>query len=107
MPALIHWMANYEEWLWFHLALVVLLTFELAFSRIGLKRLEPEAKARRQHWNAVAATVMWVGAALAFALYVFRTMGGESSTQFLAGYAIEESLSIDNLFVFLLLFRVF
>jgi len=34
-------------------------------------------------------------------------MGGESATQYLAGYAIEESLSIDNLFVFLILFRVF
>jgi len=33
-------------------------------------------------------------------------MGGESATQYLAGYAIEESLSIDNLFVFLILFRV-
>jgi tellurite resistance protein TerC len=34
-------------------------------------------------------------------------MGSESTTQYLAGYAIEESLSIDNLFVFLILFRVF
>src|SRR5260370_6931280 len=34
-------------------------------------------------------------------------MGSRGTTQYLAGYAIEESLSIDNLFVFLILFRVF
>ena len=100
-------MANYSEWIGFHLALLVLLGFELLFSRWGLTALAPEARAQRQHRNAVAATIMWVAAALAFAVYIFRTMGAPSSTQFLAGYAIEESLSIDNLFVFLLLFRVF
>jgi tellurite resistance protein TerC len=103
----IHWMANHSEWIGFHLALVVLLGLELLYSRWGLSALAPEARAKRQHRNAVAATVMWVAAALAFAVYVFRTMGGPPATQFLAGYAIEESLSIDNLFVFLLLFRVF
>jgi tellurite resistance protein TerC len=42
-----------------------------------------------------------------FALFVLRVMGGNAATQYLAGYAIEEALSIDNLFVFLLLFKVF
>jgi tellurite resistance protein TerC len=59
------------------------------------------------HKTSIVATSLWVGAALAFALFILRTMGGESATQYLAGYAIEESLSIDNLFVFLILFRVF
>ena len=36
-----------------------------------------------------------------------RRWGRNPGTQFLAGYSIEEALSIDNLFVFLLLFRVF
>ncbi len=103
----IHWLANRSEWVGFHLALLVLLGLELLYSRWGLSALAPKARAQRQHRNAVAATVMWVAAALAFAVYVFRTMGGPPATQFLAGYAIEESLSIDNLFVFLLLFRVF
>jgi tellurite resistance protein TerC len=105
--SLSHWMANDSEWIGFHLALLVLLAFELLYSRWGLTALAPEARAQRQHRNAIAATIMWVAAALGFAVYVFRTMGSPSATQFLAGYAIEESLSIDNLFVFLLLFRVF
>ncbi len=96
-----------SHWILFHLALLVLLAAELLYSRLGLSKLTGEARARRQHRNAIAATVMWVAAALLFAAYIHRSQGTQASTQFLAGYAIEESLSIDNLFVFLLLFRVF
>lgn len=59
------------------------------------------------HATSVAATCLWVGAALVLGLFIFKTMGGDSATQYLAGYAIEEALSVDNLFVFLLLFKVF
>jgi len=96
-----------SHWIGFHLALLILLAAELIFSRWGLASLPTEARAPRQHRNAIAATVMWTAAALLFAAFVFRTLGSQYSTQFLAGYAIEESLSIDNLFVFLLLFRIF
>ncbi len=96
-----------ELWIGFHVGLLVLLGVELIFSRFGLAALPAEARATRQHRNAVVATVMWLVAALLFAGYVLHSMGSTSATQFLAGYAIEETLSIDNLFVFLLLFRVF
>ena len=96
-----------SHWILFHLVLLVLLAAELLYSRLGLSKLTGEARARRQHRNAIAATVMWVAAALLFAFYVHHVQGTQASTQFLAGYAIEESLSIDNLFVFLLLFRIF
>jgi tellurite resistance protein TerC len=95
------------HWLAFHLAMLILLGAELIFSRWGLSACVGEVRARRQHRNAIAATVMWTAAALALAGYFFATLGVRSSTQFLAGWALEESLSIDNLFVFLLLFRVF
>jgi len=61
----------------------------------------------KTHSTAVAATILWVAAALAFALFIFHNLGSQSATQYLAGYAIEESLSVDNLFVFLILFRIF
>jgi tellurite resistance protein TerC len=95
------------RWISFHLVLLFLLAAELVFSRWGLARLGPAARARRQHRNAVAATVMWVVAALGFGTLILIYFGATAATQFLAGYSIEESLSIDNLFVFLLLFRVF
>jgi tellurite resistance protein TerC len=96
-----------SHWLGFHLALLLLLAAEFAYSRWGLSSVPGDARSRRQHRNAIAATMMWVAAALALALFLFRTLGTTAATQFLAGYAIEETLSIDNLFVFLLLFRVF
>ncbi len=48
-----------------------------------------------------------MGAALAFRCLYCKRWAGDSATQYLAGYAIEEALSIDNLFVFLLLFKMF
>jgi len=96
-----------SHWIAFHLALLILLATELVFSRWGLARLDPEARAVRQHRNAIAATAMWIAVTLAFAAFILSSLGTASATQFLAGYAIEESLSIDNLFVFLLLFRIF
>jgi tellurite resistance protein TerC len=86
-------------WIGFHLFLLVLLSLELACAR-----LRGRAKT---HSTAIAATVLWVAAALAVAIFILRTLGGQSATQYLAGYAIEESLSVDNLFVFLLLFRTY
>ena len=108
MPAAaISWSTQHQAWTAFHAVLLFLLTAELIFSRWGLLKLGPEARARRQHRNAVVATVMWVAAALGFAVLVLQRMGSAAATQFLAGYALEESLSVDNLFLFLLLFRVF
>jgi tellurite resistance protein TerC len=95
------------HWLGFHLALFLLLAAELLYSRWGLSSCVGPERTRRQHHNAIAATAMWVAAALGFAAFLHHALGTPSATQFLAGYAIEESLSIDNLFVFQLLFRVF
>ena len=49
----------------------------------------------------------WVGLALGFALLVYRWFGSERALEFLAGYLIEQALSVDNMFVFLLLFTYF
>jgi tellurite resistance protein TerC len=53
-------------------------------------------------WSAV-----WVGCAMAFNAVLPFWLGGEAALQFLTGYLIELSLSIDNLFVFVLLFTRF
>jgi tellurite resistance protein TerC len=87
-----------SHWIGFHLFMFILLGMELVYAR----RRGPA----KIHSTAIAATILWIATALAFALFIFYTMGSKSATQYLAGYAIEESLSIDNLFVFLILFRV-
>jgi tellurite resistance protein TerC len=45
--------------------------------------------------------------ALAFALLVYFSLGSKMALSFLAGYLVEKSLSVDNLFVFLLVFTYF
>src|SRR6202042_3698755 len=52
-------------------------------------------------------TVGLAVAAAGFACWVAMTMGRQTALEFVAGYTIETSLSIDNLFVFLILFRGF
>ena len=86
-----------SHWIGFHLFIFGLLAAELIYVR-------RRGNARVQS-TSIAASILWVCAALGFALFVYRTSGAPSATQYLAGYAIEESLSIDNLFVFLILFR--
>ncbi|MBI4042165.1 MAG: TerC family protein, partial [Deltaproteobacteria bacterium] len=53
-------------------------------------------------WSAV-----WIILALLFNLGIYWLRGTETALQFLAGYLIEKSLSVDNLFVFLLIFTYF
>jgi len=54
--------------------------------------------------TAYAWSAVWISLGLSFSLVVWLWYGGEAAQQYLAGYLIEESLSIDNLFVFLLVF---
>lgn len=49
----------------------------------------------------------YVGAALLFGVAVWQTLGAEKAEEFFAGYLLEQSLSVDNLFVFILVFKYF
>lgn len=51
--------------------------------------------------------IFWVSIAMLFNLGVYYMMGQQKAIEFLTGYIIEESLSVDNLFVFLVLFKYF
>lgn len=53
-------------------------------------------------WSAV-----WVALSLSFAFAVYRTMGNQAGLEFLTGYLIEYALSVDNIFVFVLIFSSF
>lgn len=90
-------MTPISYWIAFHVALVLLLAAEYAMAR----------RVHETHRKALYATAIWVAAALLLAGLLLPRYGSQSSVQYLAAYAIEESLSIDNLFVFLLLFRIF
>ena len=57
--------------------------------------------------EALRGAAAWVGLALLFNVLVYFWKGREAALSFLTGYLIEESLSVDNLFVFLLIFNYF
>lgn len=52
-------------------------------------------------------TVVWITLAMLFNVGVFYWRGPDVAMQFLAGYLIEQSLSVDNLFIFLIIFSYF
>ncbi len=49
----------------------------------------------------------WISLAFLFNLWIYFTFGSQPALDFLTGYLVEESLSVDNLFIFLLLFAHF
>jgi tellurite resistance protein TerC len=57
--------------------------------------------------EACAWTAVWVSLAMIFNLGVYHWFGHDRALEFLTGYLIEEALSVDNLFVFLVLFSYF
>jgi len=52
-------------------------------------------------------TAAWVSLSLVFNLGVYYWFGSERALEFLAGYVIEKALSVDNIFVFIVVFSAF
>lgn len=86
-------------WLGFSALVVVLLAIDLGVLN------------RRAHVLSVKEATTWslglVGFALAFGLFVLAREGGQAALEYYAGYLVELSLSVDNLFVFILIFGYF
>ncbi len=84
------------EWAGFGAFVVAMLAIDLGV----FHRKDHEVRAR----EALAWSAAWVALAVAFAGYVWLRHGAGSGLEFLTGYVIEKSLSIDNLFVFVVVF---
>src|ERR671921_1686388 len=93
--------AGYPLWAWMGFAVFILLMLALD---LGVLNRKAHAVTYREAatWSAV-----WVSLALVFAGLVFWQNGRLTGAEFLTGYIIELSLSVDNLFVFLLIFGYF
>jgi tellurite resistance protein TerC len=57
--------------------------------------------------EALGWSIFWIALSIGFGGFVWFRYGGEQGLEFFAGYLLEKSLSVDNLFVFVLLFRSF
>lgn len=52
-------------------------------------------------------SVVWISIGLLFGLYIYLDLGAEKATQYYSAFLIEKALSVDNLFVFILIFKYF
>jgi tellurite resistance protein TerC len=86
-------------WVAFNFFVVLALALDLGVFHRKAHKIEIREAAI---WSAV-----WIALSLAFAYFVWHWHGAERGLEFLTGYLIEKTLSVDNLFVFLVLFRAF
>jgi tellurite resistance protein TerC len=92
---------EYPYWVWISFFAVVLTAL---FVDIGIVNRKSHAPSRRETiiWSTV-----WISLALGFGAFIFSQFGIVPAKLYLTGYLIELSLSVDNLFVFLLVFSFF
>jgi len=86
-------------WVGFNVVVLAILALDIG---VLPRRSEKVSLKEAAIWSGV-----WVALSLCFALAVYLNMGPESGLEFLTGYLIEYALSIDNIFVFVLIFSYF
>jgi tellurite resistance protein TerC len=86
-------------WIGFNVFVVIMLVLDLGV----FHRANKEIKIKEAIWL----SVFWTAVALLFNLGVYWKLGSDSAMKFFAGYVLERSLSVDNLFVFVLVFNYF
>lgn len=90
---------EYVLWISFNIFVLAMLTLDLGV----FHRQAHEVKVKEALiWSAV-----WIALALLFNLGVYFWRGPETALEFFTGYLIEKSLSVDNIFVFILIFSYF
>lgn len=86
-------------WALFLFVILILLSLDLG---IFHRRAHPVSVREALFWS-----VVWVCLSLSFGTWVYLRFGAQNGLEFLAGYLIEYALSVDNIFVFILIFSYF
>ena len=92
-----------EVSIWFWIGFHVLIASVLAIDLLVVGKESHKVPLK----EALTWTAIWVGLVILFNLFIYFKWGGEPALEFLTGYVIEYSLSVDNIFVFILLFATF
>ena len=92
-------MNSFWGWVGFNVVVLAILALDLGVLHRRSAKVSIKEAAT---WSGV-----WVALSLGFAFAVYQTMGKESGLEFLTGYLIEYALSVDNIFVFVLIFAYF
>ena len=97
-------------WVLFYVLVLIMLIIDLkSFGKKGQHEVSVGEKGQHEVsvGEALKMTAVWIGVSLIFCGGIWLYEGDEKAMEFLAGYLIEKSLSMDNLFVFLMLFSFF
>ncbi|MEY2542163.1 MAG: tellurite resistance protein TerC [Verrucomicrobiota bacterium] len=86
-------------WIAFHIGVFAAITVDLAQFKLRDRELSIRAAGHR--------SLLWIALSLTFNILVMHLKGTDAGLDFLAGYVIEYSLSVDNIFVFVLIFSYF
>ncbi len=86
-------------WLAFNAGVIIALALDLVQFKHRGRELSIRAAAHR--------TLIWIALSLLFNLLVWKIRGPEKGLEFLTGYVIEYSLSVDNIFIFVVIFQYF
>jgi tellurite resistance protein TerC len=87
------------HWIAFNLFVVIAVALDLGvFHRKAHKITIP---------GALLWSLAWIALAVTFGLLILHFLGRQPALEFFTGYVVEKALSVDNLFVFLVVFRVF
>jgi len=92
-------MGDWTLWIAFNVGVALLLVLDL-----GLFHRRAQAITLRE---AAIESAAWVALSLGFGVWIFLSHGRGPGLEFFAGYVIEKSLSVDNVFVFLMVFQYF
>lgn len=86
-------------WAVFGIIVVILLALDLFVLNRGSHHISTK--------RALMETAMWIAVALAFGVFIFVEYGSGMATEYYTAYVIEKAMSIDNLFVFIIIFGMF
>lgn len=92
-------MGTFVLWIAFNVCVLALLALDLGFFHRGPRAVSLRSAAL---WSA-----FWIVLSLSFDLWILRTRGAQPALEFLTGYVVEQSMSLDNLLIFLVVFRSF
>jgi len=90
---------NIYFWIGFHVFVFIMLALDLGVFHKHTHKVPVK--------EAVIWSMVWITLALLFNLFVYFEFGKTKALEFLTGYVIEYSLSVDNIFVFILIFSYF
>jgi tellurite resistance protein TerC len=86
-------------WIGFHIFIFIMLGLDLGVFHKKAHKVPVK--------EAITWTIVWITLALLFNVFVYFELGKTKALEFLTGYVIEYSLSVDNIFVFILIFSYF